>query len=407
MINFNAAVWGGLLRREVVSICMFLFTADMIIGTVTPTLSLFAQSLGASLTLVGVLATGLGLARFSSSVVIGTMSDRRGRKSILKGGMVLMGVACLLYTLTPVSYALLLTNVLFGMSFVATLTIGLAYAADISTLRERSLVFGLATTSMGLGFAVGSLIGGRVAAISGYQTAYLVAFGMSLLGTLVIWRGVPHFERRPKIEGAKTPSVRQQLRVLLANPVILATCLGTVLSNLVFGGLVITFFPIYAYGVGITQAAIGSMFATRALASTLARLPAGILGTILPGRLVMLTALIISTIVAFLLSQFTSPTVLIVLLGGEGIAYGLYLTSGQATIAKYAAEGSRGVALGTYMASASVGDSIAPLFLGMVADALGIQSVFYIIGSLALFGLIFMARILTRDQLNRAGSALE
>jgi MFS family permease len=133
---------------------MFLFTADMIIGTVTPTLSLFAQSLGASLTLVGVLATGLGLARFSSSVVIGTMSDRRGRKSILKGGMVLMGVACLLYTLTPVSYALLLTNVLFGMSFVATLTIGLAYAADISTLRERSLVFGLATTSMGLGCGV-------------------------------------------------------------------------------------------------------------------------------------------------------------------------------------------------------------------------------------------------------------
>ncbi len=114
----------------------------------------------------------------------------------------------------------------------------------------------------------------------------------------------------------------------------------------------------------------------------------------------MVTALVISTTVAFLLAQFTSPTVLIFLLGAEGIAYGLYLTSGQSTIAKYAAESSRGAALGTYMASASVGDSIAPLFLGMVADAFGIQSVFYIIGSLALCGLIVMARLLTRDHIN-------
>ena len=73
------------------------------------------------------------------------------------------------------SYALILINALFGMSFVATLTIGLAYMADVASARERSLVFGLATTAMGLGFAVGSFVGGRVAASLGYPGAYWVA----------------------------------------------------------------------------------------------------------------------------------------------------------------------------------------------------------------------------------------
>ena len=159
--------------------------------------------------------------------------------------------------------------------------------------------------------------------------------------------------------------------VMMANPIILAVCVGTILSNLVFGGLVVTFFPIYANGLGIGQAMIGSLFATRALASTVARLPAGVLGTIFPGYFVMLAALIISTIVAFSLPQFASPTILMFLLIGEGVAYGLFLTSGQTTIAEHADESSRGAALGIYMAAASVGDSVAPLFLGMVADRLG------------------------------------
>jgi MFS family permease len=396
MIEPKIRVGEVLRRREIVTICLFAFMTDMIIGMVTPTLSLYAESLGASLTLVGVLATILGLARFSSSIVIGTISDRRGRKSVLMSGMALMGVATLLYSVITAPGALLLVNALFGMSFVATLTIGLAYVADVVTARERSLVFGWITTAMGLGFAVGSFVGGRVAASAGYPSAYRVAMLMSVATFILVWRGVPGQARPVRPAGMGLPSWWQQLGVMLADPIILAVVVGTILSNLVFGGLIVTFFPLYANGLGIGQAVIGSLFATRALASTLARVPAGVLGTIFPGHFVMLAALIISTIVAFSLPQFASPTMLMLLLAFEGIAYGVYLTSGQTTIAGHADESSRGAALGMYMAAASVGDSAAPLFLGIVADRLGITSVFYIVGSLAALGVVSMALILMR-----------
>lgn len=396
MVKNDSINWAGLLRRDVALICLFLFTTDMIIGTITSTLSLFAQSLGASLTLVGILATVLGVARFGAGIVLGDISDRRGRKSILTAGMGLMGVACLLYALTSIPYMLIFINLLFGLSFVACLTIGLAYAADISTIRERSLVFGLATASMGFGFAMGSLMGGTVATRFGYSGAYLVAMGLALMGVVAVWRGLPDLPRRANSGPTGTPSLRQQLGVLMANPIILAACVGSILSNLVFGGLILTFFPIYAHGLGYTQAVIGSMFATRAMASTLARLPAGILGVYFPGRVIMLVALVMSTGVAFMLVQYTGPAVLMGLLVVEGVAYGLYLTSGQATVAGHAGEANRGAALGIYMASASMGDSLMPLFLGAVADAFGIESVFYIVGGVAVVGLAILARIIAR-----------
>ncbi|GIK42850.1 MAG: multidrug resistance protein [Chloroflexota bacterium] len=394
MSETKSRIWAVLRRREVITICLFAFLTDMIIGIVSPTLSLFAQSLGASLSLVGILAATMGLARFGSSLFIGTFSDRRGRKSILMAGMALMALAALLYSVVTVPYGLLGINVLFGVGFTATLTIALAYLADVTSVRERSLVFGLITTAMGLGFALGSLLGGRVAASSGYPSAYLIALLGAVAAFGLAWRGVPDQPSPTRLVGPGMPSWKRQLGVMLANPLILAACVGTILSNLVFNGLIVTFVPIYANGLGMGQALIGSLFATRALASTFARLPAGALGTIFPGYRVMLAALIGSAIVAFALPQSGNATVLMLLLMVEGVAYGLYLTSGQTTVAEHADPSSRGAALGMYMAAASVGDSVAPFFLGIVADRLGIITVFYVVGGLAVVGVIVMARIL-------------
>lgn len=391
--------WQVLRRREVVSTCLFLFMTDLIIGTISPTLSLFASSLGASLTLVGALATTLGLARFGSSLALGSLSDRRGRKNILMAGMALMGLAALLYALTSNPYALLLVNALFGMSFVASLTVALAYIADLVAARVRSLVFGVVTTAMGLGFSIGSFMGGWLTARWGYTGAYLTALAIAVIAVTVIWRGLPASSGPPQRSAGNGLSWWRQIGVMLANPMIVAACLGTIIANLIFGGLIVTFFPLYAQGLGLSQAGVSSLFALRTLASTLARLPAGILGTRLPVHWLMFGALLLATLVALVLPQFAHPTGWMLLLSCEGIAFGLFLTAGQTTVAAQANESNRGAVVGVYMAAASVGDSFAPLFLGLIADRLGIVSVFYVVGGLALLGVMAMAWLLLRQRL--------
>jgi len=390
-------IWQVLRRREVVSTCLFLFMTDLIIGTISPTLSLFASSLGASLTLVGVLATTLGLARFGSSLALGALSDRRGRKNILMAGMALMGLAALLYAMTSHPYALLLVNALFGMSFVASLTVALAYIADLVAARVRSLVFGVVTTAMGLGFSIGSFMGGWLTARWGYAGAYLTALAIAVIAVTVIWRGLPASSGSPQRSEVNGLSWWRQIGVMLANPMIVAACLGTIIANLIFGGLIVTFFPLYAQGLGLSQAGVSSLFALRTLASTLARLPAGILGTRLPVHWLMFNALLLATLVALVLPQFAHPTGWMLLLSCEGIAFGLFLTAGQTTVAAQANESNRGAVVGVYMAAASVGDSFAPLFLGLIADRLGIVSVFYVVGGLALLGVMAMGWLLLRQ----------
>ncbi|GAB4432640.1 MAG: MFS transporter [Anaerolineae bacterium] len=390
-------IWQVLRRREVVSTCLFLFMTDLIIGSISPTLSLFASSLGASLTLVGVLATTLGLARFGSSLALGSLSDRRGRKNILMAGMALMGLAALLYAITSNPYALLLVNALFGMSFVASLTVALAYIADLVAARVRSLVFGVVTTAMGLGFSIGSFMGGWLTARWGYAGAYLTALAIAVIAVMVIWRGLPTSSGLPQRSEVNGLSWWRQIGVMLANPMIVAACLGTIIANLIFGGLIITFFPLYAQGLGLSQAGVSSLFALRTLASTLARLPAGILGTRLPVHWLMFSALLLATLVALVLPQFAHPTGWMLLLSCEGIAFGLFLTAGQTTVAAQANESNRGAVVGVYMASASVGDSFAPLFLGLIADRLGIVTVFYVVGGLALLGVMIMGWLLLRQ----------
>lgn len=395
-------IWQVLRRREVVSTCLFLFMTDLIIGSISPTLSLFASSLGASLTLVGVLATTLGLARFGSSLALGSLSDRRGRKNILMAGMSLMGLAALLYAMTSNPYALLLVNALFGMSFVASLTVALAYIADLVAARVRSLVFGVVTTAMGLGFSIGSFMGGWLTARWGYAGAYLTALAIAVMAVMVIWRGLPASSGLPQRSEVNGLSWWRQIGVMLANPMIVAACLGTIIANLIFGGLIITFFPLYAQGLGLSQAGVSSLFALRTLASTLARLPAGILGTQLPVHWLMFGALLLATLVALVLPQFAHPTGWMLLLSCEGVAFGLFLTAGQTTVAAQANESNRGAVVGVYMAAASVGDSFAPLFLGLIADRLGIVSVFYVVGGLALLGVMAMGWLLmTQTEMSR------
>jgi MFS family permease len=102
--------------------------------------------------------------------------------------------------------------------------------------------------------------------------------------------------------------------------------------------------------------------------------------------MIMLWTLSLSAFVAFALVQLTTPIALTVLLVVEGVAYGLFVVSAQATVSTQA-KASRGAALGAFMAAAAVGDSFVPLLLGPLADALGIQSVFYVVGGIIVVGI--------------------
>ncbi len=375
------------LRRQVIAICAVAFLADIMSGMLGATFSLYAEDLGASVILIGVLTSLTGLTGLVSSVPVGVFSDRVGRGKVLAIGMIAFSGALALCAIAPSPLFLIPGRLMLGMAMVASFWIAAAYLGDIVTNSERGVAFGLLTTAMGLGFTVGPLLGGVISDATSMRGAYAAAAGIGLIGVWIVLSVL----QQPGIRGGRQRRTRMSLRDSLRvgrDPALVAVGVANVLSGIIFGGAVATIFPLYAEDLGLTAGTIGTMFAVRALASTSVRLPSGALTGFLGSRQVVLGALVLETIAVAGIGTAESYGPLLLWLIVEGVGYGAFLASSQAYLAENTVEETRGAAIGLYSMTGGIGNTLAPLALGLVAAALGLDAVFFVAGGLTLVGIV-------------------
>jgi MFS family permease len=178
-----------------------------------------------------------------------------------------------------------------------------------------------------------------------------------------------------------------QLRLLMRNPNLLAASSGTLVNSLAFGVL-FAFFPLYAAANGRTDAAIGALLAGRALASTITRIPTGLLATRLPNWLLMAVALLLMAAIQLTIVWSLLIPAWPLLLMVEGIGYGMFLVAGQSFVTKHAAPADRGAAIGIYGMAGSIGGALGPTLLGLVAAQWGLAAVFPLTGGVLLVGIV-------------------
>jgi MFS family permease len=385
-------------RGDLLSIFAMVFLADVAIGIYRATFSLFADSLGATLTMIGIIGSIEGLTVLLTSVPIGSLSDRIERRTVVGVGLLLFAVAYFLCTLSSSPALLFPIRALIGVGVSSTFYVGIAFLSDIVDRREQGLSIGIYTTCMGVGFAVGSAIGGRLAEDFGYITGFGVA-AIIVMGSFALLRFGPAWKsarrHRPTIEGRE--SFASRLALLKREPVLLAACVGYLGIAMANEGAVFNFFPLYAASLALGVAVIGSMFSARMLASSAARLPAGTLADLLSSRRIMTAAMILSMVSLFGIALSTSPIVLTILLVGEGIAFGMYFASGSAAVAKHTTEANRGTATGLFIMAGSIGVTLGPLALGTAADLWGLNTVFLLTAVTLLIGLVVVMILYSRS----------
>jgi MFS family permease len=265
---------------------------------------------------------------------------------------------------------------------------GVAYVGDIVAKHEQGLAIGLYTTCMGLGFTLGPLIGGWVAEAHGYRASYQVATIFALMGFAIARLGlVRQSPNQGAVPSRFVDSLSTKLKLVAKEPNLLTASLANLLMSVVLFGAIFGFFPLYAVSLSVGEASIGSMFATRALCSTLARLPTGLLTAKFSSRSLMVIALALVMTIAVSISCTTVAVLLGIFLAGDGIGYGMFLTSGQAFMTEHSTESDRGTALGIYSTAGSIGGAVAPFVLGLTADLWGLTAVFRVTAALVFMGI--------------------
>lgn len=147
----------------------------------------------------GVLSASFAVMQLLFGPVIGSLSDRFGRRPVLLISLALMSLSYLAMALAPTIWLLLISRMFAGIT-AATQPTATAFIADITPKDERGRRFGLIGACFGLGFVLGPLIGGLVASLdtrAPFYAAAILAAGNLVLGLIVLPETVTDKTRRP------------------------------------------------------------------------------------------------------------------------------------------------------------------------------------------------------------------
>ena len=212
----------------------------------------------------GLFATVWGLMQFLCSPLLGTLSDRYGRRPVILISCLGMGLDYIFMAIAPNLTLLLIGRIVSGIT-AATIATSLAYIADVTTPDERAKSFGIIGMGFGLGFVLGPAIGGLLGGFDA-RLPFWVAAAASLLNAAYGWFVLPESlppERRMRFAWKRANPVGA-LRLLLSHRQLVGLAIIDFIVNVAHQVLpaVFVLYAAYRYGwdettVGITLALVG------------------------------------------------------------------------------------------------------------------------------------------------------
>ena len=130
----------------------------------------------------GILLATYAIMQFLCAPIIGNLSDKYGRRSIILFSLFGFGVDYLFLCFAPSYGWLFIGRVVAGITG-ASFTTASAYIADISTAENRAKNFGMVGGAFGLGFIIGPAIGGLLGEY-GLRAPFFVAAILTLINWL-------------------------------------------------------------------------------------------------------------------------------------------------------------------------------------------------------------------------------
>lgn len=335
------------------------------IGMVVPVRILYAQSRGASLAVIGAMASAFLLANFLFQYPTGWLADRWGRKPVMLWGLAAQVVLTFIYLVVTDPLAFVVLRFIEGVVAASVLPSARAIIADTVAPEQRGRAYGIFGAFLNAGFLLGPALGGVMASL-GYASAFAGSGLLRLVALVLVLLAVHDDRHQPA--GGRERDAAVPWRALLTLP-LLGTYILTAGDNLYFG-FDLTLMPLWMrHHLGASVAAIGLGYAVWALPNILAS-PLG-------GRFAdrwRRSGLIL----AFGLAQvpiyaayglLTALVPVIVLFGVHGLVYALMQPAVDATLAAASPPAARARAQGVYstvgLASAFVAANTLSAFYGL------------------------------------------
>jgi MFS family permease len=239
-------------NRTLLSVSLSVCAAYIGLGMIVPVRVLYAQSQGASLAIIGAMASAYMVSNFLFQYPSGWLADRWGRKPMMVGSLIAQAALSLLYLFIADPILFVVLRFVEGMVAAAFLPSARAQITDSIPSEKRGEAFGIFGAFMNAGFLLGPALGGLLAG-TGYASAFLGA-AIFRLAALVLVLLMIRPKREPR-QAQQKEEVPVTIRELFARPLFGAYLLA--FGDFLYVGFDTTLVPLWMTRLGASIIWIG------------------------------------------------------------------------------------------------------------------------------------------------------
>ena len=342
----------------------------------SPILSVYAESLGATFTLIGIVVGTYGLVQMVLRIPLGILSDRWGRRlPFLYAGHFFNIVGCLGLALAPTATYLAVFRGVLGISAATWVAFTVLYASYFPS-DEAPKAMGIMSAINGFSLIVVHLAGGQIAESWGMVATFYAGAGLAVIGFIST---VPIKEQRV----TRPPPTMRQIWRVMTHPALIVVASVTALNHYAFWATTFSFVPVYADDLGASKFTLGIIGVVSLVPYTLASLVNHRFAQRLGDNWAVFAGMMIMAATTFVVPLIQDIPLLAASQGinglGRGIVYPLLM---GLSIREISGE-DRATAMGVFQAVYAIGMFVGPMTAGAVADLLGLGGAFILSGAVS------------------------
>lgn len=330
-------------NRTLLAVSLTAFAAYTGIGMVTPVRVLYAQAHGASLTVIGLMASAYLVSNFLFQYPVGWLADRWGRKQVMIIGLAMQAVITLLYLLTNDPITFIVLRFIEGIAGATLLPPARALINDAIPAEQQGEAYGTFGAFFSAGFLLGPGIGGLFAAF-GYVPAFIGAIVFRLIAIVIV---VVLIDANKKGSSAETRMEPVSYRAIFILPLLGAYILA--FGDYLFLGLDTTILPLWMHdNLGAPVYMIGLAYVTWALPTTILSPIGGRIADRARRWLLIFIFGFAQVPLYIAYGLLNSAIVVVLLFGVHGVVYSFIQPAVDAHVAKYSMSSMRARVQGMY-----------------------------------------------------------
>ena len=366
------------------------FTDILAYSIAVPVLPDLSRRVGASPTTIGFLFAAFGVTLLATSVPIGTLSDRIGRRGPLIAGAAALTASTWLFAVANSLTWLFLARLVQGAADAITWVVGMALIADLYEPDERGRVMGLFMAGTTVGYMLGPSLGGWLYEAGGPRLPFFAVTGLSALCTLgFVWMKTPELST-----SGEHATLRQLLRVRAVAICACAVMLG--------GGTLAMLEPTLSLylgeHVGLGPSRIGLVFGASAVIAAILHPIVGRIADRKGGRWLMHAGLVGMAVMLPALYQISTFPRALAINAVFTVAIAAMITPSLTYMAEATSQAgvkSFGVAYGAYNVAWAIGLLVGPSIGGAAYERFGFQALTWVWAACLLPLTIMVARAQT------------